>query len=206
MRLLVAFVGFFLLSEQAFSFVEVKGLGGFNISYPKTLNRYLKDNRISEVYANGISGADAFLMIPMGNKFYFGFGARYDEQNISVKGADGTENHGAEIMLFRYSGMLQMRWTGENWFAGLVGGAGHTHTQNIKIKHDNVLTKYDQAYTESSFGGLTSGVRLGWLVISAEGGFQSYLVREIKNSSVDASFDVNFGGFYGLFAAGFQFF
>ncbi|MGE3975699.1 MAG: hypothetical protein AB7F59_14325 [Bdellovibrionales bacterium] len=190
----------FLFTHQALALIEVRGTAGGAIIDSTHLNSTLTTHGIPNVYAIGVYGGDVLFTPPV---IPLAFGIRYDYFNIRV-GDDNSNN--VAIRQTRFAALASLRFFESlGTFVGLIGSLGFSHQSHLKMRVSQVDTVYDQATVESSSGGLEIGFRIMPFLIGLEFGFQSYLAKDVKNSSNQQGPDMNLSGFYTRGLAGLSF-
>lgn len=191
------------LSLPAHALVEFHGFAGFAFNDSNSLNRQLSGSGITQIYVTGIYGLDGRLNFP---GVPLGLGLRYDWQGIKVgRTGGGAEGNEFEVSSRRLAALANLRFVDKIGYVGLVGTIGFQHSPTAMLKIGGTTSNYDNGKSTSGTIGVEGGVSLGGLRLGAEGGYQDYLVRELKGPSGDANFDINFCGFYAFAHLGFGF-
>jgi hypothetical protein len=197
----ILFLSLVLFStSSAQALIEVRGSLGFGIIDSHHFNSILQSNAIPEVHAVGEYGVDAILHVPATS---FVVGVRYDWQGIKV--GDDNSNH-AGVACSRIAALLGYRIVNVGGlFVGPIFSYGIKHTPEISVKIGSSDTTYDEGDSESISGGIEAGGVFGPLLLAAEGGFQSYLIKDVRKGQNHAGFDLNLGAFYGRAMIGVSF-
>ncbi|HEX4924463.1 MAG TPA: hypothetical protein VFV50_10265 [Bdellovibrionales bacterium] len=191
------------LSSPANALVEFHGFAGFAFNDSNSLNRQLSSSGITQIYVTGIYGLDGRLNFP---GFPLGLGLRYDWQGIKVSRTEtGLEGNEFEVSSKRLAALANFRFIDKIGYIGLVGTIGIQHSPTAMLKAGGTTSNYDNGKSTSGTIGIEGGLSLGGLRLGAEGGYQDYMVRELRGPSGNANFDINFCGFYGIAHVGFGF-
>ena len=185
--------------KPALALIEVRANAGLAFIDSGHFNKIISSQGLSAIYAVGVYGLDAIIQLP-GTGLLMGL--RYDWQGVKVT----SGNNEAEISATRYAALLGYRWNVVGpLFLGGVCHYGLSHSPKSSTKINGTSLAYDTGDAQSAGGALEIGVKFGVVLLSAEIGMQSYLVKNMRNSSSNAGYDLNLGSTYarGAFGLGF---
>lgn len=200
MKALILIASYFLViltPVDARALFEVRGHAGLNAIDSTHFNRVISGYGLSNIYALGEYGIDAFLEIPGGLLL----GARYEWTGIKVSSGSNE----VELSAKRYSAAIGYRLSFGISFLSLIGTYGFSHTPTVNLKINNVSTQFDSGSGESVSGGIEYGMKFGPLLYALECGLMSFLIKDLKNASTLAGYDLNLGSAYGRFTLGLAF-
>lgn len=182
---------FLFLAQDSHALIEVRANGGLAIIDSAHFNNIISSQGVSAIYAVGVYGLDAIFRMPGTGLL---LGVRHDWHG--VKATSGSNE--AEIASTRLAALAGYRWNiAGPLFMGFLGSYGLSHTPKVTTKFGGTSSSYDAGNGESASGAYEIGLHIGLIMFGAEVGMSSYLIKDIRNESTHAGYDLNLGSSYG---------
>ncbi len=194
MKLFLSIFTILILAQPAYAAIEIKGLAGFTIIDPISMNTQLEATGIKQTFVSGIAGLELQYRIPV---LGLGLGARYDWQGVKVNAANSNSSNEIDIGVSRVSAVASFHLIDTGFYFGPIATLGISHSPNIRHKYSGIEPKYVKGEGKSASLGADLGFKIGPIGIGGEAGFQSYLVTDLETAEgTKANYDLNLGGFY----------
>lgn len=189
-----------LTSTRAWSLVEARLTYGALASNPNLSDVYTGTNAIPSATLNYGLGGDFIFSPPLTS---LGFGMRYENLGLKLSG-NGLD---FDSSLTRTAVIVNYRIINTLLFVGPIFTYGLSHTNSMKISvNGNQISNFSSSSPSSWSAGVEAGAKLVGIMVGAEAGYQSLLLKDATDSmgAVSGSKNIDLSGSYLKLIVGFS--